>query len=136
MTLKQKWKRRRTMTNRIDFQVVFSVKRANPNGDPIDGNRPRQLADGRGEVSDVCIKRKIRNRLDDMGETILIKSAENCLSDKEPMTVLDRYQSKVTDGKTISKLDEKIIEAGLNEFIDVRMFGQVFRLSPKNNTFC
>ena len=54
-------------TNKIDFEVLVMVKNANPNGDPLNGNRPRETYDGFGEISDVCIKRKIRNRLQDMG---------------------------------------------------------------------
>lgn len=57
--------------NKIDFAVLFTVEKANPNGDPLDGNRPRVDVDGYGEMSDVCIKRKIRNRLQDMGEKSL-----------------------------------------------------------------
>ena len=57
-----------SLENKIDFAVVFSVKKANPNGDPLNGNRPRVNYDGLGEVSDVCLKRKLRNRLQDMGE--------------------------------------------------------------------
>lgn len=49
-------------TNKIDFAVLAMVKDANPNGDPLNGNRPRETYDGYGEISDVCIKRKIRNR--------------------------------------------------------------------------
>ena len=48
---------------RYDFMFVFDAKNANPNGDPLNGNRPRISMDGYGEISDVCIKRKIRNRL-------------------------------------------------------------------------
>ena len=55
-----------TLKNKIDFAVVFSVQNANPNGDPLNGNRPRTNYDNLGEVSDVCIKRKIRNRLMEM----------------------------------------------------------------------
>ena len=62
------------LDKKIDFAVIFSVRNANPNGDPLNGNRPRQNYDGYGEVSDVCIKRKIRNRLQDMGEFILVQS--------------------------------------------------------------
>ena len=51
-----------SLTNKIDFAVIFKVKNANPNGDPLNGNRPRTNYDRIGEVSDVCIKRKIRNR--------------------------------------------------------------------------
>ena len=51
------------LTNKIDFAVILEVNNANPNGDPLNGNRPRVNYDGLGEISDVCIKRKIRNRL-------------------------------------------------------------------------
>ena len=62
--------------NKIDFAVLFTVEKANPNGDPLDGNRPRVDVDGYGEMSDVCIKRKIRNRLQDMGEKVFVQSQE------------------------------------------------------------
>ena len=58
--------------NKIDFAVLFTVEKANPNGDPLNGNCPRTDIDGYGEMSDVCIKRKIRNRLQDMGEKIFV----------------------------------------------------------------
>ena len=51
-----------TLQNKIDFTLLITAADANPNGDPLDGNRPRLTADGLGEISDVCIKRKIRNR--------------------------------------------------------------------------
>ena len=50
-----------TLSKKIDFAVIFSVKNANPNGDPLNGNRPRISYEGIGEVSDVCLKRKIRD---------------------------------------------------------------------------
>src|SRR5699024_7340874 len=64
------------LQNKIDFAVVFSVNKANPNGDPLNGNRPRQDFNGYGEVSDVAIKRKLRNRLQDEEESILVQSDE------------------------------------------------------------
>ena len=45
-------------TNKVDFAVIFTVNKANPNGDPLSGNQPRIDFKGFGEVSDVCIKRK------------------------------------------------------------------------------
>ena len=60
--------------NKIDFAVLFTVEKANPNGDPLDGNRPRVDVDGYGEMSDVCIKRKIRNRFQDLGQKIFVQS--------------------------------------------------------------
>ena len=62
------------LKGKIDFTLFVSVRNANPNGDPLNGNRPRTDLDGNGEISDVCIKRKIRNRLQDMGQRILIQS--------------------------------------------------------------
>ena len=65
-------------TNKIDFAAIVTVSKANPNGDPLNGNRPREDFDGYGEISDVCIKRKIRNRLQDVGEKIFVQSDERC----------------------------------------------------------
>lgn len=67
-----------TLTNKIDFEVIISATDANPNGDPLSGNRPRINSKGLGEISDVCIKRKIRNRLQDMGERIFVQSDDKC----------------------------------------------------------
>ena len=64
------------LQNKIDFEVLVKVVNANPNGDPLNGNRPRTTYSGNGEISDVCIKRKIRNRLQDMGENIFVQSSE------------------------------------------------------------
>ena len=62
------------LANKIDFEVLISVTNANPNGDPLGGNRPRTDYDGFGEISDVCIKRKIRNRMQDMGYAVFVQS--------------------------------------------------------------
>ena len=64
------------LQGKIDFTLFISVKNANPNGDPLNGNRPRTDIDGYGEISDVCIKRKIRNRMQDLGERIFVQSDE------------------------------------------------------------
>src|SRR5579859_6017213 len=63
-----------SLQNKIDFAVVLRVKRANPNGDPLNGNRPRADYNGYGEITDVCIKRKIRDRLQDAGFAIFVQS--------------------------------------------------------------
>ena len=62
------------LKGKIDFLVLVSVSNANPNGDPLNGNRPRENYEGYGEISDVCIKRKIRNRWQDMGQKIFVQS--------------------------------------------------------------
>ena len=79
------------LKNKIDFALVFTVRNANPNGDPLDGNRPRTTYKGLGEVSDVCLKRKIRNRLLDEG----YNWGYSCLTmiDKETIGIL--YESSV-----------------------------------------
>ena len=69
-----KMNNKEVLNNKIDFVMFVSATNANPNGDPLNGNRPRQTLDDLGEISDVCIKRKIRNRLQDMGEKIFVQS--------------------------------------------------------------
>ncbi len=63
-----------SLQNKIDFAVVLRVKRANPNGDPLNGNRPRTDYNGSGEISDVCLKRKLRDRLMEAGYNIFVQS--------------------------------------------------------------
>lgn len=66
------------LQHKIDFVALLSVTNANSNGDPLDGNRPRTDNDGYGEISDVCIKRKIRNRMQDLGQEIFVQSEDRC----------------------------------------------------------
>ena len=63
-----------TLQNKIDFVALISVSMANANGDPLNGNRPRTDYNGFGEISDVCIKRKIRNRMQDQGYKVFVQS--------------------------------------------------------------
>lgn len=116
--------------HKIDFAVVFTVNKANPNGDPLNGNRPRQDFYGHGEVSDVAIKRKLRNRLQDEGVNILVQSDEK-RTDKY-RSIKDRVDSVEELKKLLSKskateTDEQSAEmVASNEWYDVRAFGQVF----------
>ncbi|MDY2964790.1 MAG: type I-C CRISPR-associated protein Cas7/Csd2 [Megasphaera massiliensis] len=121
-----------TLANKIDFIGFITVDHANPNGDPLNGNQPRSDYDGYGEISDVCIKRKIRNRLQDMGERILVQSNERCDDG------YDSIRSRVAGEEAMKKpLAMKEKDAGRNKMIaeeackiwtDVRAFGQVFAL--------
>ena len=118
------------LQNKIDFTLIFEVKNANPNGDPLNGNRPRTNIEDLGEVSDVCLKRKIRNRLQQIGENIFVKSQDD--SDDDCKSLSDRFERflkandlKVDKNMTSADLD-KIRNAINNEWIDVRSFGQVF----------
>lgn len=65
-----------TLSKKIDFVLFVAVNNANPNGDPLLGNMPRTDYNGYGEISDVCIKRKIRNRLQDMGQEIFVQASD------------------------------------------------------------
>lgn len=109
-----------SLQNKIDFTVLVKVANANPNGDPLNGNRPRTTYTGQGEISDVCIKRKIRNRLQDMGESVFVQSAER--SDDEYTSLSERASGNITEYKTNDEYAKKACE----KWIDVRMFGQVF----------
>lgn len=51
-----------SLTKKIDFALIIGVKNANPNGNPLNGNRPRTDFEGNGEITDVCLKRKILNK--------------------------------------------------------------------------
>ena len=112
-----------TLSNKIDFAVVMTVRKANPNGDPLNGNRPREDFDGFGEISDVCIKRKLRNRLQDMGERIFVQSSDRC--DDGAKSLHDRA-SNTESLKKAGKDSVKFAAAACAEWIDVRAFGQVF----------
>ena len=116
-----------TLNNKIDFSMVITAKNANPNGDPLNGNRPRETYDGLGEISDVCIKRKIRNRLQDMGEKIFVQSDERCDDGYDSLSSrADNNEAikAICKSKNIDR--DKYAEAACAEWIDVRSFGQVF----------
>ncbi|WP_138494920.1 type I-C CRISPR-associated protein Cas7/Csd2 [Paenibacillus pinistramenti] len=115
------------LDHKIDFAVVLSVKNANPNGDPLNGNRPRQNYDGHGEISDVAIKRKIRNRLQDMGEAVFVQS--NDRKDDEYGSLRERADAnaelnKILKSKTSSS--DEFARVACEAWVDVRSFGQVF----------
>lgn len=112
--------------NKIDFVVLVAVTNANPNGDPLNGNRPRTTYTGKGEISDVCIKRKIRNRLQDMGERIFVQSDER--SDDGFHSLSDRASKTVTQYSNKDDYAEK----ACSEWFDVRAFGQVFAFKNKD----
>ncbi len=146
-------KTREPLKNKIDFAVILTVKRANPNGDPLNGNRPRTDYDGYGEISDVCIKRKIRNRLMAEGHSIFVQSDDNrvdeyrSLRERAKTELKDVYKNlfkkaKKTKGKGEGKeenpekdpkTDEKFRIAACDKWIDVRAFGQVFAFGKESS---
>lgn len=116
-----------TLNHKIDFKVVFSATNANPNGDPLNGNRPRQNFAGFGEVSDVCIKRKIRNRLQDFGQDVFVQSNDRV---NDGFKSLKDRADGVEGLNEIAKAKVKDADAygylAAKTWIDVRSFGQVF----------
>lgn len=122
------------LTHKIDFAVVLSVRNANPNGDPLNGNRPRQNYEGKGEISDVCLKRKIRNRLQDMGESILVQSDDRRTDSFR--SIKDRVEANA-DAQEFMKGKKKNAElfakAACESWLDVRGFGQVFAFPGSND---
>ncbi|TDQ37159.1 type I-C CRISPR-associated protein Cas7/Csd2 [Aureibacillus halotolerans] len=121
------------LDHKIDFAVVLSVSKANPNGDPLNGNRPRQNYDGFGEISDVALKRKIRNRLQDAGEPVFVQSDDRKVDAFKSLR--DRAGSNEKLDKMLSAKNpstDEFATIASQEWIDVRSFGQVFAF--KNTT--
>lgn len=124
-----------TLQNKIDFAIVFSVRHANPNGDPLNGNRPRTDYGGFGEITDVCIKRKIRDRLLEAGHAIFVQSDDR---NKDGETSLKNRAESGKNGLgkaafgTKANKDETAKKA-CDRWFDVRAFGQVFAFGKTND---
>lgn len=116
-----------TLSKKIDFAVIVSVNHANPNGDPLNGNRPRTTYDNLGEISDVAIKRKIRNRLQDTGHAIFVQSDDNREDDHRSL----RERAEATLKGVDPSDKKKYQEAACKAWLDVRAFGQVFAFKGK-----
>lgn len=132
--------------NRYDFVLYFDVENGNPNGDPDAGNMPRVNPEsGMGLVTDVCLKRKIRNyieatRPNESGYEIYIK-------DEVPLNASDRRAlaefGLTDDAKEIKKmkkadpeLDGKIRDFMCRTYFDIRTFGAVMTTFVKGNLNC
>lgn len=114
-----------TLNNKIDFALIFAVKNANPNGDPLGGNRPRTTSDGFGEVSDVCLKRKLRNRFQELGNDIFVQMDENNTDGMKSLS--DRFNAFLATFDKDEQKDKDFVTSKVCEkWIDVRSFGQVF----------
>lgn len=114
------------LSKKVDFIVYFTVENANPNGDPLSGNMPRQDNELKGIVSDVCIKRKIRNRMQDMGHNIFVQADERM---KDGFKSLEaRFESRFA--KTDD--DDSVYGAMCSEYLDVRSFGQVITFQNRS----
>ncbi|MCK4822121.1 CRISPR-associated protein, partial [bacterium] len=115
-----------SLKNKIDFAVVFKVKNANPNGDPLNGNRPRTSYNRIGEVSDVCIKRKIRNRLMEVREDKKYKYDIFVQSDDNKLDDCKNLRERAETGLDLNKSSKENATLACEKWFDVRAFGQVF----------
>jgi len=128
-----------TLQNKIDFAVILRVKNANPNGDPLNSNRPRTNYENFGEISDVCIKRKIRDRL--IERFVSLGGKEGKAESKGQAVFVQSDDRKIDDAKSLRSRAEAVLGSKLGsdetvnlacaEWIDVRAFGQLFALSKK-----
>lgn len=139
-----------SLTKKIDFALILKVTNANPNGDPLNGNRPRADFQGFGEMTDVCLKRKIRDRLQDKKYPIFVQTNER--KDDGMVSLKNRYDvfikylkdsqnsieetkgenaDKQKSAKNELKKDE-IAKKACEKWLDVRSFGQVFAFSGKD----
>ncbi len=144
-----------SLSKKIDFALIISVKNANPNGDPLNGNRPRADFAGFGEMTDVCLKRKIRDRLQEKKHTIFVQANER--KDDGMVSLKNRYDDFIkklkenqnsskdadlfgneADKKPKKKADkgdlkkDEIAKEACKKWLDVRSFGQVFAFSGKD----
>ena len=111
------------LQNKIDFVAFVSVTMANPNGDPLNGNSPRTDYNGLGEMSDVCIKRKLRNRMQNLGQAVFVQSADRC--DDGCGSLSERASAVLGKAKEFKDSDAYAQKA-CETWLDVRSFGQVF----------
>lgn len=120
------------LQNRIDFIYLFDVQDGNPNGDPDAGNQPRiDPENGNGLVTDVCLKRKIRNYIDTAfnghpGYDIFIQEA--AVLDNR---VNDIYQTPEVSGADKNKQKDVAKKALCKRYYDIRAFGAVIATTDK-----
>ena len=144
--------------NRIDFVYVIDVKNGNPNGDPDAGNMPRIDAEtGHGIISDVCLKRKVRNYvqtkahyaedkdskkgydifitegavLDSLVNTAYAENKEK--QEKEEQEKEKEEKKGILKGKCNDDIKKQVREFLYKKYYDIRTFGQVIATSGKTD---
>ncbi len=142
---------REAIKNRYEFVILFDVENGNPNGDPDAGNMPRiDPESGLGLVTDVCLKRKIRNYVEtvkegEAGYQIYIREDVPLnRSDRkacENLGITETDDKKVTEGlKKLKKNDPdadfKIRDYMCQNFFDIRTFGAVMTTFVKASLNC
>lgn len=124
-----------TLQNKIDFALVLRVRNANPNGDPLNGNRPRTDYGGFGEITDVCLKRKLRDRLQESKHAIFVQSDDRKIDGETSLK--NRAESETNGlGKSIWKekgKKDEVAQKACAKWFDVRAFGQVFAFGKEGD---
>ena len=113
-----------SLKKKIDFIALASISNANPNGDPLNGNRPRTDYDDYGEISDVCIKRKIRNRMVDLNKDVFVQSDDKTTDEFNCLKA--RAESIGIGKETKGESKDDSVKKACKKWLDVRSFGQVF----------
>lgn len=133
----------KAIRNRYDFVVLFDVENGNPNGDPDAGNMPRVDPEtGLGLVTDVCLKRKIRNYVeaakeDQPGYQIYVRETVPLeANDKKALEYLGVDDVKKIDKKKDPDADRKIRDFMCSNFYDIRTFGAVMTTFVKGALSC
>lgn len=130
--------------NRYEFVILIDVENGNPNGDPDSGNMPRVDPEtGLGLITDVCLKRKIRNYVETVKEDapgwrIYIKdNIPLNRSDNEALTYLGVNDKSLKEAKKNDpELDRKVRDFMCQNFFDIRTFGAVMTTFVKGNLNC
>ena len=133
-----------TISNRYEFVIFFDVENGNPNGDPDAGNMPRiDPETGYGLVTDVCLKRKIRNYVEtakerEPGYRIYVKDGVPLnRSDAEACAYVGVEPDKLKEAKKKdANLDAKIRDFMCRNFYDIRTFGAVMTTFVKGALNC
>lgn len=124
------------LQKKIDFKVIIKVNGANPNGDPFSNNEPRILPNGHGFITDVSLKRKIRDYIVSSGKDNIFVQAdyfnkdgcsslkERAISDEHGLGK-DAFNGKKTDAQELKRL-------ACQKWFDVRAFGQLFAYAGNN----
>ena len=129
--------------NRYDFVILFDVENGNPNGDPDAGNMPRVDPEtGYGLVTDVCLKRKIRNYVETLtedaeGYRIYIKDGVPLnRSDKAAMAALGIDDDLKAAKKSDPDIDRRLRDYMCKNYFDIRTFGAVMTTFVKGALNC
>ena len=144
MKRREKSKMSEAIKNRYEFMILFDVENGNPNGDPDAGNLPRiDPESGYGLVTDVCLKRKIRNYVElvkesEPGYRIYVKEVVQLnRSDNEAYQSIGVTDKSVKEAKKKDPdIDLKIRNYMCDNFFDIRTFGAVMTTFVKAALNC